>query len=67
MMCNMVRSARDYALFVLLFREFLDEHGEEYRTADPDDFRTIGRMHKKFDTWLRAQQELPRGAEASGA
>jgi hypothetical protein len=67
MMCNMVKSARDYTLFVLLFREFLHEHGAEYRAADPDDFRTIGKMNKRFDAWLRAQQEVPPGAEASGA
>ena len=56
LMCNTIKDARPYALFVLLFAEFLEQHGEEYRAADPDDGRIISKMHKKFSTWLHALQ-----------
>ena len=56
LMCNTIKESRPYALFVLLFGEFLDLHGEEYRAADPDDGRLISKMHKKFSMWLHALQ-----------
>jgi hypothetical protein len=55
-MCNMIKSARDYQLFVLLFGEFLEEHGEEYRAADPDERKSISVMSRKFNGWLHALQ-----------
>jgi hypothetical protein len=55
-MCNTIKDSRPYALFVLLFGEFLDAHREEYRAADPDDGRVISKMHKKFVAWLHALQ-----------
>jgi hypothetical protein len=51
----MIKSAREYGMFVALFREFLELRGQEYRAADPDDSRTIGLMQREFDTWLRAK------------
>ena len=56
-MCNMIKGAREYGMFVALFREFLELRGEEYRAADPDDGRTIGDMQREFGRWLRAMQE----------
>src|SRR5689334_3083057 len=52
LMCNTIKDSRPYALFVLLFADFLEQHGEEYRAANPDDGRSISTMHKKFRTWL---------------
>jgi 5-methylcytosine-specific restriction endonuclease McrA len=43
LMCNMIKSARPYGLFVVLFREFLEAHGAEYLSADPDDLATLER------------------------
>ena len=62
-MCNMIKSARPYGLFVVLFREFLEAHGAEYQSADPDDFATVGVMHRRFNQWLDALQHGDR-AEA---
>jgi hypothetical protein len=56
-MCNMIKSAREYGMFVGLLQEFLELRGEEYRAADPDDGRTIGDMQREFGRWLRAMQE----------
>ncbi len=56
LMCNMIKSGREYGMFVLLFAEFLSEYGEEYRATDPDNFRTIGGLHRRFNRWLRATQ-----------
>jgi 5-methylcytosine-specific restriction endonuclease McrA len=56
-MCNMIKSARDYGMFVALFREFLELRGQEHRAADPDDAQTIGDMQREFGRWLRAMQE----------
>lgn len=56
-MCNMIKSAREYGMFLVLFGEFLEKRGEEYRAADPDDARTIALMQREFDRWLRAMQE----------
>jgi hypothetical protein len=44
-------------MFVALFREFLELHGEEYRAVNSDDEPTIRGMQRKFDGWLRAMQE----------
>ena len=49
------KSAHTYR-FVVLFREFLEAHRAEYQSADPDDFATVGAMHRKFDQWLHALQ-----------
>jgi 5-methylcytosine-specific restriction endonuclease McrA len=54
MMCNMVKSAREYGMFVLLFGEFLEHYGEEYRAAHPDDREAIRSMQRRFDRWLRS-------------
>jgi hypothetical protein len=56
-MCNMIKSAREYGMFVALFREFLKLRGQEYRAADPDDGRTIGDMQREFGSWLKVMQE----------
>ena len=64
MMCNMIKSARPYGLFVALFKEFLETHGAGYHAADPDDFRTIGTMRRKFDKWLNALNQA-KGITAS--
>jgi hypothetical protein len=45
-----------YALFMLLFGDFLTQHGEEYRTADPDDGKSISAMSRKFNARLHALQ-----------
>jgi 5-methylcytosine-specific restriction endonuclease McrA len=55
-MCNMIKSARPYQLFVLLFGEFLETHRDEYRAANPDDFATVVAMTRKFNAWLHALQ-----------
>ena len=55
-MCNMIKSAPEYGMFVVLFQEFLELRGQEYRAADPDDGRTITVMQREFDRWLRAMQ-----------
>ena len=34
------------------FQEVLELHCEEYRTANPDDWSTIGAMPRKFNQWL---------------
>lgn len=52
-MCNGIKSARHYGTFVSLFGLFLEEHGEEYRAADPDDGKAIRAMSRKFSRWLR--------------
>jgi hypothetical protein len=49
-MCNTVKDCRDYELFVVLFKEFLQEHGERYRAADPDKGRSNRRMVRKFNS-----------------
>lgn len=61
-MCNMIKSAREYGMFVALFREFLQVHGEEYRDADPDHLVSIRAMARKFDRWLNALQRGPIGS-----
>jgi hypothetical protein len=53
-MCNSLKAARPYELFVFLFREFLEVHGREYREADPDDPLMVGTMTRKFNMWLHA-------------
>ena len=55
-MCNSIKGARLYEWFVPIFREFLELHGQEYRTANPDDWATIGTMTRKFDAWLHTLQ-----------
>ncbi len=54
-MCNVIKSARHYGMFVALFSEFLEQHGEQYRRKKPERWRHIRQMQKKFDTWLREQ------------
>lgn len=56
LMCNTIKDSRPYALFVVLFGDFLIEHGEEYRAADADDGRAISAMARKFNAWLHALQ-----------
>ena len=65
-MCNVIKAAREYVAFMAFFGEFLREHGEEYRAADPDHGKSIRDMSRKFTKWLRALQEMPRGAERPG-
>jgi len=62
LMCNNIKDLRPYGLFVSLFRDFLAEHGEEYRAADPDSgywnhgfHRRTGRSHR-FQGLPRAYQ-----------
>jgi 5-methylcytosine-specific restriction endonuclease McrA len=59
MMCNMIKSARPYGLFVVLFKQFLEAHGAEYHATNPDDFQTIGAMSRRFNKWLHALQHAP--------
>lgn len=54
-MCNVIKSARHYGMFVALFGEFLQLHGEEYRATNPDDASGIRLMSRKFAAWLREQ------------
>ena len=55
MMCNMIKSSRPYGFFLPLLNEFLEEHGVEYRAADPDDRKCISAMARKFRNWLKTQ------------
>jgi len=55
-MCNMIKSARHYGMFVALFGEFLELHGEQYLAANPDDARCHRVMSRKFRSWLKQQQ-----------
>jgi hypothetical protein len=60
-LCNVIKSAREYGMFVVLFGEFLEMNGEEYRAANPDHFPTIGAMSRRFNDWLyglRHEQEV---------
>jgi hypothetical protein len=59
-MCNSIKGSRLYEWFVPLFQNFLDLHGEEYRSANPDDWATIGAMSRRFNEWLHALQHAPR-------
>ena len=51
-MCNTIKDLRPYRQLVSLFRDFLAEHGDEYRTADPNDEYWIRTMGRKFNPWL---------------
>jgi 5-methylcytosine-specific restriction endonuclease McrA len=55
-MCNIIKGSRPYNLFVVFFGQFLEVHGEEYRTANPDEGETIGTMARKFNAWLHGLQ-----------
>lgn len=71
-MCNLIKCARHYGMFVVLFDEFLQEHGEQYYRKNPDAPKHIRQMVKKFDSWLRKQnaplyeEQMPkqRGADS---
>jgi len=67
LMCNSIKGARLYEWFVPFFREFLEVHREEYSTANPDDWATIGAMTRIFNAWLHALQHAPRLAEETAA
>lgn len=54
-MCNVIKSARHYGMFVALFAEFLELYGEEYRGLNPDDTHNLRMMSRKFSAWLRAK------------
>jgi hypothetical protein len=56
LMCNIIKGARPYDLFVVFFRDFLEVHGQEYRTSDPDDGEAIRMMSRKFNAWLHGLQ-----------
>ena len=58
-MCNSIKGARTYEWFVIFFRQFREVHGRRYRAADPDDWRTIGAMTRKFNEWLHDLQHAP--------
>jgi hypothetical protein len=57
-------------MFVALFDEFLEEHGEQYRWKNPDAPKHIRQMVKKFDVWLRKknaplyEEQMPRRRDA---
>jgi hypothetical protein len=57
-MCNSIKGSRLYEWFVSLFQNFLDLHGEEYWSANPDVWATIGAMNRRFNTWLEALNPL---------
>jgi HNH endonuclease len=59
-MCNSIKGSRLYEWFVPLFQNFLDLHGEEYRSANPDDWATIGAMNRRFNRWLNALNHAER-------
>jgi hypothetical protein len=65
-MCNSIKAARPYEWFVVLFGQFLEVHGEEYRAANPDERASIGPMARKFNAWLYALQHTE-GAEVGSA
>lgn len=58
-MCNSIKNAREYALFVVFFAEFLEEHGDVYRAADPYDGKSIRAMSRKFNKWLNTHRTDP--------
>jgi HNH endonuclease len=60
-MCNSIKGARSYDLFVVFFQQFLEVHGEEYRTGNPDDWDTVGTMARKFNAWLHGLQHADGG------
>jgi len=60
-MCNSIKDARLYEWFVLFFRQFLELHSEEYRTANPDDWSAIGAMTRKFNAWLHGLNHAEEG------
>lgn len=65
-MCNMIKGPRHYGMFVALFGEFLEFHGENYRAMNPDDLRCVQLMSRTFAAWLREQnspiyeEQMPR-------
>ncbi len=63
-MCNVIKCSRHYGMFVALFGEFLEEHGEQYRGKNPDRARHIRQMHRKFAAWLR-KQDAPHDESAA--
>src|SRR5262249_37642359 len=67
LMCNSIKGARLYEWVVPFFPEFLEVHREEYSTANPDDWATIGAMTRIFNAWLHALQHAPRLAEETAA
>lgn len=62
-MCNIIKGVREYTAFVAFFAEFLREHGDEYRAADPDNGKSVRVMRRKFDAWLHALQHVDEIAE----
>lgn len=54
-MCNIIKCARPYGMFVAVFGEFLEEHREQYRGKNPDRARHIRQMNRKFNAWLRTK------------
>jgi hypothetical protein len=62
-MCNVIKGIREYAAFVAFFGEFLREHGDEYRAADPDNGKSVKAMGRKFSAWLHALHNAPGIAE----
>ena len=65
-MCNAIKSARHYGMFVAFFSEFLELHRVEYRARDPDDMSNIRLMTSRFDKWLLAKQEICKTRAARG-
>jgi len=61
-MCNRIKDTREYKVFVILFKQFLEEHGDEYRAANPDDGKATPKMRRKFERWL----EKLRGTQRDG-
>jgi hypothetical protein len=55
-MCNSIKATRPYEWFVVFFGQFLEVHGEEYLAANPDEWRSIGTMTRKFNAWLHTLQ-----------
>jgi hypothetical protein len=57
-------------MFVALFGQFLELHGEEYRAKNSDDPNHLRQMSRKFVGWLREQnaplyeEQMPRRRDA---
>jgi hypothetical protein len=64
-MCNTIKGERPYGLFVALFGEFLEQHCNEYRASDADDWVTIGMMSQKFNAWLHGLQHAQEEASTA--
>jgi hypothetical protein len=58
-MCNVIKGSRPYELFVVFFRQFLVQHGAEYRAADRNDGTSIRTMSRKFNLWLHELLHAP--------